>query len=719
MTTPTPPALSTFASDFSIHAQIKFPKNHPSSMRTIASNKRGGCAADAGRNGVALYINSWDTSDGRLVFEYGTSMSGCNKVVTPNAVKYSPDGWVGVGVTYEDATKTISLFVDGVVQVREMTSDKVKPQTIDQDVHIGVGVDDDSTFFGQISTFVVFGTALDEENVRYVNSLRADSATLKSHYTTHVQTLLGLDEPDKKKPGLVPRDISDFAATNSRKGQFHFQATSNFMPEGGGRFEDYKDGTGGEKQFTQEVLDASDEKARGRRAEIKASMQHVWAGYRKYAFGFDELKPLSKKGHNPWGGMGTTLVDSLDTLWLMGMKDEFWEGRDWVRDHLSHDHVGSVSFFETTIRSLGGLLAAYDWSDDKVFLDKALDLGTRLAHAFESPSGLPYGQTTLNGHHSNNAGWTGGSSLLAEIGTVQVEFRYLAKATGIQSFADKANKVFEIMHRQHPNNGLYPIYVSSQDGHFTNNKITFGAMGDSFYEYMIKCWLQGDKTEPEFREMWDESMAGVHKMLAQKSSPSGLSYIADLNGGRLDHKMDHLVCFMGGALALGAYTDPEGLDSPRAQRDLKLAKAVTYTCYQMYARMATGIAPEFVRFENGKDMVAGSNAPFYILRPETVESFFILNKLTGDPVYREWGWEVYQAIEKYCRTEVAYGGIDDVRRTGSKPTDRMESFFLAETMKYLYLLQDPDTEVDILNKHVFNTEAHPLRKLELVKKRAS
>ena len=68
------------------------------------------------------------------------------------------------------------------------------------------------------------------------------------------------------------------------------------------------------------------------------------------------------------------------------------------------------------------------------------------------------------------------------------------------------------MHRQHPNNGLYPIYVSSQDGHFTNNKITFGAMGDSFYEYMIKCWLQGDKTEPEFREMWDESMAGVHKV---------------------------------------------------------------------------------------------------------------------------------------------------------------------------------------------------------------
>ena len=112
--------------------------------------------------------------------------------------------------------------------------------------------------------------------------------------------------------------------------------------------------------------------------------------------------------------------------------------------------------------SLGGLLAAYDLSNDKVFLSKALDLGSRLFHAFESPSGLPYGQTTLNGHHSNNAGWTGGASLLAEIGTVQVEFRYLAKATGNQNMADKANKVFKIMHDQHIPNGLYPIYINPQ-----------------------------------------------------------------------------------------------------------------------------------------------------------------------------------------------------------------------------------------------------------------
>ena len=115
--------------------------------------------------------------------------------------------------------------------------------------------------------------------------------------------------------------------------------------------------------------------------------------------------------------------------------------------------------------------------------------------------------------------------------------------------------------------------------------------------------------------------------------------------------------------------------------------------------MPTGISPEYVRFSD-HDLKAGS-APYYILRPETVESFFILNKLTGDPIYREWGWEVFQSIEKYCRTDIAYGSVHDVKNTGASPENRMESFFLAETMKYLYLLMDPDTEIDILEKVKF------------------
>ena len=128
----------------------------------------------------------------------------------------------------------------------------------------------------------------------------------------------------------------------------------------------------------------------------------------------------------------------------------------------------------------------------------------------------------------------------------------------------------------------------------------------------------------------------------------------------------------------------------------------------MYARMPTGISPEYVQFYNGEDFDIGHGGPHYLLRPETVESFFVLYHLTGDPIYREWGWEVFQAIERYCKTEAGYGKLNNVRSFRS-PEDSMESFFMAETLKYLYLLFDPETPIDLLHKHVFNTEAHPMR----------
>jgi hypothetical protein len=129
----------------------------------------------------------------------------------------------------------------------------------------------------------------------------------------------------------------------------------------------------------------------------------------------------------------------------------------------------------------------------------------------------------------------------------------------------------------------------------------------------------------------------------------------------------------------------------------------------MYARSATGISPEFVQFGGANDFSIPPSAPFYILRPEVVEAFYYLSTLTGDPIYREWGWEVWQSIEKYCKTKYGYGSLKHVDKPDMPPEDRMESFFLAETMKYLYLLFDPDSEIDILNKHVFNTEAHPTK----------
>jgi len=406
--------------------------------------------------------------------------------------------------------------------------------------------------------------------------------------------------------------------------------------------------------------------------------------------------------------MGVTLVDSLDTLWLMGLKEEFREARDWVASSLSFDRAGTVSVFETTIRELGGLLAAYDLSKDKVFLTKAQQLADKLTPAFNSPSGIPYGMVNFKSGQPSG-GWSGNSAILSELGSLQLEFRYLSQATQRSDYELKAMKAFQVMHRRKPASGLFPIKVSNRDGAFAESQITFGALGDSFYEYLLKVWIQGGRKETWLRDMYDAAMDGVMDKLLLASDPSGLAFLSDYNGRTNNRKMDHLVCFMPGALALGAYTDLNGLDSPRAQRDLAVAQALMYTCYQMYHRMKTGISAEYVEFPPRQDFVPGRSAQFYILRPETAESLFILNKLTGNPIYRDWAWEIWQAIDKTCKTPTAYGAIRNVNQAGGGGIDdRMESFFLAETMKYLYLAQDPDTEID-LNKVVFNTEAHPMK----------
>lgn len=509
-----------------------------------------------------------------------------------------------------------------------------------------------------------------------------------------------------------------------------YDIASQYQPGGGNRYPEYKTGEAPQYKITPELRRRSDEVARSRREFVKRAMQYAWKGYEKYAFGQDEVLPQSGRGNDSWGGQGITLVDSLDTLWLMGLKDEFWRGRDWVRDHLQHSRTGLVSVFETTIRDLGGLLAAYDFSRDETFLNHALDLGRRLIKAFDgAETGIPFGQVSLKDGTKKNIPWSMNNAIFAEFGTIQVENRYLSKMTQKPEFAQKTERVFEILKEISPPDGLFPYYFQNSFGgkapaslerlkngdpkpQFRDNTITFGAMADSTYEYMLKIWLQGGRKESEkwYRDMWDKAVDSMHNELLQYSKPSGLAYIADKIKSRgMDHKMDHLVCFMGGALALGAYTDPLGLQSERAQRDLRTGRALTYTCYQMYARMNTGISAEFVQFEEGRDFVIGRGAPHYLLRPEAFESFYILNHLTGDPIYREWGWECFQSIEKYCKTHIAYGSLPNVQDTNGKPRDKMESFFLAETLKYLYLLQDPDSEIDLLNKHVFNTEAHPLR----------
>ena len=186
-------------------------------------------------------------------------------------------------------------------------------------------------------------------------------------------------------------------------------------------------------------------------------------------------------------------------------------------------------------------------------------------------------------------------------------------------------------------------------------------------------------------------------------------------------------------------TDPLGKDSDRAVRDMALAKSLMFTCYQMYHSTKSGIAPsmlcilkqltffikdnikyvinysgiapEYVLFPDrgNYDMNVPDEAPFYILRPEVAESLFVLAQLTNETIYREWAWEIWQAIDRHCHVDNVFASLKDVRNPKSGVNDRMESFFLAETIKYLYLSQDIENRLVDLSISVLNTEAHPIR----------
>ncbi|KAM7480693.1 hypothetical protein LguiA_028906 [Lonicera macranthoides] len=438
-----------------------------------------------------------------------------------------------------------------------------------------------------------------------------------------------------------------------------------------------------------------------RREKVKDAMIHAWTSYEKYAWGRDELQPQSKNGVDSFGGLGATLIDSLDTLYIMGLEEQFQRAREWVANSLDFNKNYDASVFETTIRVVGGLLSTYDLSGDKVFLEKATDIADRLLPAWDTRSGIPYNIINLAYGSAHNPSWTGGDSILADSGTEQMEFIALSQRTGDPKYQQKAENVIAELSKIFPTDGLLPIYINPHKGTTSYSTITFGAMGDSFYEYLLKVWIQGNKTSAvkHYREMWETSMKGLLS-LVRRTTPSSFAYISEKIGSSLIDKMDELACFAPGMLALGS----SGYDTDESQKFLSLAEELAWTCYNFYQSTPTKLAGENYFFNAGQDMSVGTS--WNILRPETVESLFYLWRLTGNKTYQEWGWNIFQAFEKNSRIESGYVGLKDVN-TGVQD-NMMQSFFLAETLKYLYLLFSP-TSVIPLDEWVFNTEAHPIR----------
>lgn len=414
---------------------------------------------------------------------------------------------------------------------------------------------------------------------------------------------------------------------------------------------------------------------------VRQEFRHAWQGYKQYSWGHDALKPLSKSYHD-WYGVPLLMspVDGLDTMILMGMKDEAAQTREYIAKNLSFDRDIYVKNFEITIRLLGGLLSSYQLSGDKRLLALADDLGTRLLPAFSSPTGMPYVYVNLK-----TGAVRGESTNPAEVGTLLLEFGTLSKLTGKPVYFDKAKRaVVELYNRRSPV-GLVGSTINIKTGEWTDPDSHISGGIDSYYEYLLKAWLLfGDK---DCERMWKTSIEAINKYLADQA-PTGFWYgQANMNtGARTGTEFGALDAFFPGTLALSG--------------DLDRSRKLEDSAFKMWTTF--GIEPEEMNYTTMKITSGG-----YELRPEVIESAYYLRHFTKDERYREMGKTFLDSLVKYCRTEVGYAALSDVATKTKK--DEMESFFFAETLKYLFLLYAPPDTID-LTKVVFNTEAHPIRR---------
>jgi mannosidase alpha-like ER degradation enhancer 2 len=417
-------------------------------------------------------------------------------------------------------------------------------------------------------------------------------------------------------------------------------------------------------------------------AQVKSEFLHAWNGYKKYAWGHDDLKPLSKS-YKDWYGQTLlmTPVDSLDSLILLGFKQEADATRKYITENLSFDKDIDVQNFEITIRLLGGLLSSYQMTGDAKLLRLAEDLGTRLLPVFKSPTGLPYKYVNLK------TGKTRGEvSNPAETGTLLIEFGTLAKLTNKPVFYEKAKRALVETYNRRSPIGLVGTNINVETGKWTNTGSHVSAEIDSYYEYLLKCAILFD--DADCKKMWQESIKAVNKYNADEVRGELWYGHADMNTGkRTATTYGALDAFFPAVLALSG--------------DLERAKRLQDSGFKMWTKH--GIEPEVFDYQK-MEVVHGG----YPLRPEIVESTYYLYQYTKDEKYLQMGATFFEDFVKYCKTDEGYASLKSV--VTKEKSDSMQSFVFAETFKYYYLLFAPPKTLNF-KKVVFNTEAHPIKKM--------
>ncbi|KAK0607560.1 hypothetical protein LWI29_016744 [Acer saccharum] len=437
------------------------------------------------------------------------------------------------------------------------------------------------------------------------------------------------------------------------------------------------------------------DEARQLRDEVREMFYHAFDGYMEHAFPLDELRPLSCGGEDSLGGYALTLIDSLDTLALLGDRERFASSVEWIGKNIQFDINKTVSVFETSIRVLGGLLSAHliasDYatgmkipSYDNQLLNLAEDLARRLLPAFDTPTGIPFGSVNLlhgvDEHESKITSTAGG-------GTLTLEFGVLSRLTNDSIFEQVTkNAVLGIWARRSKLN-LVGAHINVFTGEWTQKDAGIGTSIDSFYEYLLKAYLLfGDE---EYLYIFQESYAAAMHYLF--NDPWYVEVNMD-SAAIVWPLFNSLQAFWPGLQVLAGDIDP-------AIR----THAAFFSVWKRYGFTPEGFNLATLTVQHGQKS--------YPLRPELIESTYWLYKATRDPRYLAAGRDMIASLQFGARCPCGYCHISDVEF--HKKEDHMESFFLAETVKYLWLLFDLAVGKENLvengpYKYIFSTEGHLL-----------
>jgi len=476
---------------------------------------------------------------------------------------------------------------------------------------------------------------------------------------------------------------------------------------------------------------------------VRRSFEHSWQGYKKHAWLKDELSPLDGKSTQSFSGWAATLVDTLDTLWIVGMTEEFEEAVDAAKDiDFTTTTEGEINIFETTIRYLGGFLGAYDLSDGAypVLLQKAVEVGELLYCAFDTPNHMPATHFKWKEVLEGGDQTASENTLIAEIGSLSLEFTRLSQLTGDMKYFDAVLRVLEKLEAAQSETklpGLWPTVMNAKRITFQSTGFTLGAMADSLYEYMPKLHMLLGGRGDLLKHMYDYSItAAMNNIFFQPMVPDNKDILIS-GSARVDQETkeittesngQHLSCYAGGMVGIGAklFGHPEHMN---------MARKLVDGCIWAYDNMPSGIMPESFgmvacdmnsecnwdekkwrqgvlsraerpRMDNGepqnmtdtqlidyqiktkhlKPGFADIHDPRYLLRPEAIESVFVHYRLSGEKDLLDAAWRMFEAIDNHTKTEYANAMITDVTVEHPEKENKMESFWLAETLKYFFLI---------------------------------